>query len=169
MLTKNQDKDYTTGCLLHCTENHISFFQTSWKDGLSQKIALEYDLSCIIGKDDISLYRKYDLIPETENERWSFWKKCTEIWYFLQTFWKDGFSKRVRAGTWFFLYHLERWFFFSPNTWYFFPGQKVRGGHSQEIHGNVTLSVYTYGCYKRGATPLLQKKIKDGLIPQKYS
>ena len=46
---------------LHYTENHIFFFQTSWKDGLSEKIALEYDLSCIIGKDDISFSRKYDL------------------------------------------------------------------------------------------------------------
>ena len=48
---------------LHCTENHIFFFQTFWKDGLSKKIALENDLSCIIGKDDISFFRKYDLTP----------------------------------------------------------------------------------------------------------
>ena len=39
------------------------FLQTSWKHGLSKKIALEYDLSCIIGKDDISFNRKYDLTP----------------------------------------------------------------------------------------------------------
>ena len=45
----------------HCTENHIFFCQTSWKDGLSKNIALEYDLSCIIRKDDISFSRKYDL------------------------------------------------------------------------------------------------------------
>ena len=30
-----------------------------------------------------------------ENERWSFFKKYTEIWYFLQTFWKDGLSKKA--------------------------------------------------------------------------
>ena len=45
----------------HYTKNQIFFFQASWKDGLSKKIALEYDLSCIIGKDDISFSRKYDL------------------------------------------------------------------------------------------------------------
>ena len=39
---------------MHCTENHIFFFQTSWKDGISKKIALEYDLYCIIGKDHVS-------------------------------------------------------------------------------------------------------------------
>ena len=30
-----------------------------------------------------------------ENERWSFPKKYTEIWYFLQIFWKDGLSKKI--------------------------------------------------------------------------
>ena len=32
---------------------------------------------------------------------------------------------------------------FFPKTLYFFLGQKVRGGLSQEIHGNMTFSVYT--------------------------
>ena len=48
--------------LLHCTKNHIFFFQMFRKDGSSKKIALEYDLFCIIKKDDISFSRKYDLI-----------------------------------------------------------------------------------------------------------
>ena len=46
----------------HCTRNHTFFFQMFWKDDLSKKIALEYDLSCIIRKDDISFFRKYHLI-----------------------------------------------------------------------------------------------------------
>ena len=41
-------------------ENHIFFFQMSWKDGLSKKNALEYD-SCIIEKDDI-FYAFYDFL-----------------------------------------------------------------------------------------------------------
>ena len=45
----------------HCTENHIFFFRASWKDSLSKKIALEFDLSCIIGKYDISFSRKFGL------------------------------------------------------------------------------------------------------------
>ena len=40
-----------------------------------------------------------------------FFKKYMEIWYFLQTFWKDGLSKKDHAGTWSFLYYLERWYF----------------------------------------------------------
>ena len=51
------------------TGNNIFFFQTSWKDGFSKKIALEYDLSCIIGKDNISFSRKYDFAPQAKNER----------------------------------------------------------------------------------------------------
>ena len=47
----------------HCTKNDIFFFQMLWKDDLFQKkIALEYDLSCIIRKDDIYFPRKYDII-----------------------------------------------------------------------------------------------------------
>ena len=44
-----------------------------------------------------------------------FLKKYTEIWYFLQAFWKYGLSKRCSAGTWSFLYHLKRWYFFLEN------------------------------------------------------
>ena len=55
-----------------------------WKDGLPKKIALEYDLSYITSKDDISFSQKYDLILSTENERSSFSKQyMMEIWYFL--------------------------------------------------------------------------------------
>ena len=50
--------------------------------------------------------------------------------------------------------------FFFKKTWYFFLRWKVRGDLSQEIHRNMIFSVYTYGCYKRGATPLCQKKSK---------
>ena len=39
------------------------------KDGLSKKIALEYDLSSIIRKDGTSFSRKYDIFLQTENER----------------------------------------------------------------------------------------------------
>ena len=45
----------------HCMKNHIFFFQMFRKDDLSKKIALEYDLSYIIRKDDISFPRKYDI------------------------------------------------------------------------------------------------------------
>ena len=142
----------------HCTENQILFFQTSWKDGLSKKIVMKYDLSCIIGKNDISFFRKYDLTLRRKMKDDLCQKKYTEIWYFLQMFWKDGLFKRdYYAGLWSLLYYLERWYFF-PKTWYFFLGRKVRGKLFQEIHGNMKFYVYTYRCYKRGAMPLCQKK-----------
>ena len=80
---------------LHGTKNHIFFFQMFCKDCLSKKIKLECDISCIIRKDDISFPRKYDLILQTENERWSFSKKYVETWYFLQMFWQDSLSKNT--------------------------------------------------------------------------
>ena len=44
------------------TWNYDIFFKFSEKMVFPKKIALEYDLSCIIWKDDISFSRKYDLI-----------------------------------------------------------------------------------------------------------
>ena len=46
----------------HCTKDHIFFSQMLWKDSLSKKITLEYNLSCIVTKDGISFSRKYDVI-----------------------------------------------------------------------------------------------------------
>ena len=86
--------------------------------------------------------RRYFFFPEiwsnTLDGKWKmiFHKKYTEIWYFLQTFWKDDLSRKNRTCTWSFLYYLERWYFF-PETWSFFPGQKVKDGLSQEMHGNM--------------------------------
>ena len=141
---------------LHCTENHIFLFQTSWKDGLSKKIALEYELSCITGKDDLCFSQKYDLTSWAENERRSFSKNYTEIWYFLQTL-KDGLLKRAATGHDLSCIIWRKDGIFSPKTWYFFLGQEVRDDFSEEIHGNMIFSVYTYGCYKRSVTPHWQK------------
>ena len=133
---KGRRKEFVGNQNIHCTENHTFFFQTSWKDGLSKKVALEYDYSCIIEKDDISFSQKIWSYTLDGKWRMIFLKKHTEIWCFLQTFWKDGLSKKSRAGTWSFLYYLERWYFF-PKTWSFFPGQKVKHGLPQEIQGNM--------------------------------
>ena len=40
---------------------------------------------------------------------------------------------------------------------YFLFGRKIKDDLSQEIHGNMILSVYMYKCYKYDIT-LLQKK-----------
>ena len=96
-------------------------------------------------KDDISQKkntRKYDIFFKL-SEKKVFSKRAAPGHDLSCIIWKDGI--------------------FFPKTWYFFPGQKVRGALSQEMHGNMTFSVYTYGCYKRGATPLCQKKSKMAL------
>ena len=72
---------------------------------------------------------------------------------------KNGLFKKDHAGLWSLLYYLKRWYFFQK-TWYFFLGQGAGGDLSQEIHGDMIFSVYTYMCYKRGATALCQKTSK---------
>ena len=83
--------------------------------------------------------RKYDIFYKL-SENMVFPKGATPAHDFSCIIWKDGI--------------------FFPENMIFFPWVESDTGHSQEIHGNMTLSVYTYGCYKRCATPLLQKKSK---------
>ena len=112
-----------------------------------------------------SLYyreRWYFFFPKiwsyTLDGKWKmiFLKKYTEIWYFLQTFWKDGLSKKGRAGTWSFLYYLERWYFF-PKNMIFFPWAESERWPFSGNTWKYDISVYTHGRYKRGTTPLCQK------------
>ena len=92
-------------------------------------------------KDDLSQKntRKYDIFFKL-SEKMVFSKRATLGHDLSCIIWKDGI--------------------FFPKTWYFFLRQKVRDDLSQKIHGNMIFSVYTYGCYKRGATPLFQEKSK---------
>ena len=60
---------------------------------------------------------------------------------------------------------------------YFFPGKhdilfgrRMKDDLSQEIHGYMIFSVYTYRCYKHDVMSICQeKKIKDDLLPQRYT
>ena len=58
------------------------FLQMFWKNGLSKKIAMEYDLSFVIWKDGIFLSENIFFLW-TENERWSFSRNTWKKWYFL--------------------------------------------------------------------------------------
>ena len=100
-------------------------------------------------KDDLSQKNtwKYDIFFKL-SEKMVFPKRAAPAHDLSCIIWKDGI--------------------FFPKTWYFFPGQKVRGGLSQEIHGNMTFLCTRTGVTNVAPRPSV-KKIKDGLIPQKYT
>ena len=74
------------------------FFQTSWKYGLSKKNALEFDLSCIIGKYDIYFSRKYDLTPRRKMKDDLSQKNTRKYGIFFKCSEKMVFSKRTEPG-----------------------------------------------------------------------
>ena len=117
----------------HCMENHTFFFRTSWKDSISKKFGLEYDLSCIIWKDAISFSRKYNLTP--------FSKKHMEIWYFLQMFLKDGLQKD-QVRTWPFSCYLERWSLFFRKHDIFSLEKNERWSFSRNTRGHGIFCVH---------------------------
>ena len=142
-----------------CTENHIFLFQTSWKDGLSKKIALEFDLSCIIRKYDIYFSGKYDLTRRRKMKDDLFKKNTRKYDIFFKCSEKMVFSKRTAPGHDLSCTIWKGGVFSRKNdifSWYGWP--------SQEIHGNMILSVWYVP-----RPPAKKKKIKDDPIPQKYT
>ena len=144
----------------HCTENQIFFFQTSWKDGLSKKIALEYDLSRIIGKDHVSLSRKYDLNLRRKMKDDLFQKNTRKYDIFFRPPEKKVFSRKAASGHDLFCIIWKDGFFF-PKTRYFFLGRKPATTFLKKYM--EIFSVYTRGCYRPGVTPPCQKKSRMAL------
>ena len=72
--------------------------QMFWKDGLSKRIALEYDLSYIMRKDGMSFSRKYDIFFTDEKWKMIFLKKYMQTWHFLYVG-KDGISFSCKYET----------------------------------------------------------------------
>ena len=68
------------------------------KRWLSKKIALEYDLSRIIGKDHVSLSRKYDLNLRRKMKDDLFQKNTRKHDIFFRSSEKMVFSKRAAPG-----------------------------------------------------------------------
>ena len=96
----------------HCTENHIFFFQTSWKDGLSKKNCAGIWSFLYYRERWYFFFLKIWSYPLDGKWKMIFLKKYTERWSFLQMFRKDGLFRKDCAGIWSFLYYLKRWYFF---------------------------------------------------------
>ena len=147
----------------HCTENQIFFFQTSWKDGLSKKIALEYDLSRIIGKDHVFLSRNMIL---TLGGKWKmiFFKKIQGNMIFSSGPPKRrSFQERPRRDMIFFVLSGKMGFFSRKHDIFSWAGNQRQ--LSQEIHANIfCVHAWELQAWCHASLP---KKIKDGPIPQK--
>ena len=143
---------------IDCKENHNFFFQTFWKDSLSKKSALEYDLSCTIGKNDVSFSRKYDLTlgrkmkdDLSEKNTWNYdiFFKCSE---------KMIFSKRLHRNM-IFLVLSGKIVFFSQKMMFFLWKENERSSFSRNTWKYGIFCMYVQ-IYKRDTTPLCQNKLK---------
>ena len=104
----------------------IFFFPNIFKRCSFQKIALDYDLACIIKKDDISFSRKYNLIFYAQKERWSFSKSNWKYHVFFKYFKKMIFPNNSHLNMIFFyniwkdstaVFHKIWYFFFEDGKW----------------------------------------------------
>ena len=149
---------------IHCTKNHIFFFQMFWKHGLSKKIALEYDLSCIIRKDGF-FPRKYDLILRYKRKD-DLSQKIAVNMIFFRCSRKMVFPGNSRPNTTFFVISGKMVFIFSRNMIFF--GRKMKeDDFYHKARGNIVFSVYM----RTGTSTALgpQQKKKRYPCPKKYT
>ena len=121
--------------MVHCTKNDIFYFQMLWKGDLSKKkIALEYDISCVIRNDDIFpenmifFFRREMKDNRSQENTWKL--------IFSSNFWKDSLSKKIA------LEHDLSCTIRKDGTSFsrindFFSRRKVKDDLFQKIHGNM--------------------------------
>ena len=168
-MLQNQESYEKTSAEIQYTalKTIFSFSRRPEKMVFPKKIALEYDISCVIEKDDFSFSRKYDLTPKrkmkddlsqkiqgnmifTSNvqKRWSFQKEPRRYMIFL-----------VLSG---------KVVFFPNNMTFFSWTENETRSFSRNTRKDDIFCVHVQVLQTWRDTPLA-KKIKDDLIPQKYT
>ena len=141
----------------HCTENHIFFFQTFWKDGLSKIshwnmifFVLSGRMIFVFPENMILFIRRKikDDLFQIYTWKYYIFFKCSE---------KMVFPKKMHWNMIFLV--LSGKIVFFPLKTYFFFGRKIKDDLSQEIHKNMIFSVYMCICQK-GCYPSAKKKSK---------
>ena len=137
----------STSCAQHCTKSHIFFFQMFWKDGLSKKLRWNMIFPVLSGK--MMFFPK--ILPYSLDAKWKMMllKKCMEIWYFLQMFWKDGLPKN-HTGIWSFIVSSGKMIFLFPESTILFLRRKMKDNLS---HKKKCVEIWYF----------LQMPQKDGL------
>ena len=117
----------------------FSLSKCSEKIIFPKNFALEYNLSCIVRKDDISFPKKYNIFFRQKMKDDLSQKKYMEI-YIFQMFWKDGLSKKLRWNMIFLISWGKMAFLFPENIIFFLRTKNERWSFSK-IHGNMMFSV----------------------------
>ena len=110
----------------HCAENHIFFFQTSWKMVFPKKSRWNLVFLVLSGKM-IFLFSENMILPPDGKWKMIFLKKIYVLKKKFKYSEKMVFSKRIAPE------HdlsctIWKGGIFFPKTWYFFPGRKTKEG-----------------------------------------
>ena len=100
------------GTSYHGRKTIFSFSGRPEKMVFPKKFALEYDILCIVGKVDISVFSKIWSYLLEGKWKMNFLKKAHENIIFSSGVWKRWSFPKDHARTWAFLYCLERWCLF---------------------------------------------------------
>ena len=104
-------------------------------------MALEYNLSCIIRKDNTFFPKNTILFfRRSMKDDLSQKKKYMEIWDFLQMFWKNDLSKKSHWNMIFLVVLSRKMIFLFPESMILFFRRQMEDDLSQKIHGNTIFS-----------------------------
>ena len=145
----------------HCTENHIFFFQASWKDGVSKKSRWNLNF-LVLSENMIFLFPENMILPPDGKWKMTFLKKNTrkyEIYFKCSE--KMDFPKRTAPGLDLSCIIWKGGIFSREHGIFSLDGKRER--NSQEIHGNMIFSTWYV------QRPPAKIKVKDDPIPQKYT
>ena len=137
-----------------------------WKDCLSKEIALKYDLSCIIRKDDI-IFPDNMILFFRHKRKDDFSQKNTWKYVFFNSSQKMIFPKNSHLNKIFFVISEKMVFPFSRKYKFIFR-RKMKGDLYRKIHGNMIFPVYIYINVTDTVPPFCRKN-KDDLVPKKYT
>ena len=148
----------------------FSFSRRPEKMVFPKKIALEYDLSRIIGKDHVSLSRKYDLNLRRKMKDDLFQKNTRKYHIFFRSSEKKIFSKGAPRQDMIFLVLSGKMVFFSRKHDIFSLGRKPAMTFLKKY-----MEIWYFLCTRVGVTnlvsrpPAKKKKSRIALSQKKYT
>ena len=108
----------------------------SWKDGLSKKLCWNM-IFLVLSGNMIFLFPENMILHLRRKMKDDLSEKIHGNMIFSSNFLKRWSSQKGPRRHMIFLVLSAKMAFFFPKIWYFFPGQKVKDGLSQQIHGNM--------------------------------
>ena len=152
---------------LYCTENHVFFLKTSWKDCLSKKIVLDI-IFLVLSRKMMFIFPENRILHLTRKMKDDLYQNLHGNMIFSSNFLKRWSFQKGPFWDMIFFVLSGKMVFFSRKHNIFFLGRK-----SEVTCLKKYMEIWYFLCTRTTVTNVglrpMVKRIKHGLIPQKYT